>query len=718
MAALGGRAFWYLLIKKNGYWYTISGKAFSVEDLQQHCQDILDGRFAITARSDVAFFEARLSCPTIIPELPVKGLPDVRIICHNLVPVMAMLRVPTEESDGKANVHLGGIGFGINIASGKTTYAVQYNRHLSRLPGGAKPSGHVIPRFTDMLTIASKAQLHTNLGYLAADIVLDEKEGPVLVEINARAGLMVQIANRAGLKTRLEKVHDLSIDSPEKAVALSQQLFGTAPKAPVSPSGPAVIGSVEQVEVLLEEKEPVRVRAEMSTTLDGAVVDAELSARWNLPPSTTKKNMVLLRVKVAGRRLQVVAAVKNLSKKNYKLMLGGRVLAGFLIDPTPKGETSLPKELPKTTGITDPVRADKELADIDDKVRLLSHVLPRNMLSEKQTFLEKKGDYNPQFLYKKPRIATDTLRSRLARIQLSGSDATALLLMAKHEEIEKKLALIDAVGTDDFTAASTALYGTPSEAALIAAKERISKKTQLPARDHPVISSMQAAKVFRAAGREVGLSITVRSKDSMVATATAQKNGTVLIKTGAVFGRHHLASLIAHELYTHVLRGLNGKRQPLALLARGTADYLETEEGLAVWQQERVLPKNHQKCFTPAMSLIATTIAMKHSFADVARFYMENGFTLEESFIAAVKIKRGLTYTAAGGGFTRQHVYFSGYLTVNEFLHSGGDMADMYIGKTSLKSLSTVKKLKGLASPCHLPPRGEVITGLVAEVDG
>jgi len=35
------------------------------------------------------------------------GLPDIRIICFNMVPVIAMLRIPTELSDGKANLHSG-----------------------------------------------------------------------------------------------------------------------------------------------------------------------------------------------------------------------------------------------------------------------------------------------------------------------------------------------------------------------------------------------------------------------------------------------------------------------------------------------------------------------------------------------------------------------------------------------------------------------------------
>jgi D-alanine-D-alanine ligase-like ATP-grasp enzyme len=37
------------------------------------------------------------------------------------------------------------------------------------------------------------------LGYLGADIVLDHRQGPLLLEANARPGLAIQIANGQGL---------------------------------------------------------------------------------------------------------------------------------------------------------------------------------------------------------------------------------------------------------------------------------------------------------------------------------------------------------------------------------------------------------------------------------------------------------------------------------------------------------------------------------------
>ncbi|HMW73587.1 MAG TPA: sugar-transfer associated ATP-grasp domain-containing protein, partial [Cellvibrionaceae bacterium] len=49
----------------------------------------------------------------------------------------------------------------------------------------------------------------TGLGYLGVDLVLDRDLGPLLLELNARPGLSIQIANKAGLLPRLQAVEQL-----------------------------------------------------------------------------------------------------------------------------------------------------------------------------------------------------------------------------------------------------------------------------------------------------------------------------------------------------------------------------------------------------------------------------------------------------------------------------------------------------------------------------
>jgi alpha-L-glutamate ligase-like protein len=119
---------------------------------------------------------------------------------------MAMVRLPTKASDGKANLHRGAIGAGIDLGSGVTVKAVHQSRVVNRHPDTKSPVGGIrIPHWEEILMMAALATEMTGLGYLGADFVLDRDIGPVLLELNARPGLAIQIANQCGLRTRLDR---------------------------------------------------------------------------------------------------------------------------------------------------------------------------------------------------------------------------------------------------------------------------------------------------------------------------------------------------------------------------------------------------------------------------------------------------------------------------------------------------------------------------------
>jgi D-alanine-D-alanine ligase-like ATP-grasp enzyme len=68
----------------------------------------------------------------------------------------------------------------------------------------------------------------TKLGYLGVDIVLDRDKGPLLLELNARPGLSIQIANGAGLVPRLEVIeaHYQTLATAHERVAFARERFG------------------------------------------------------------------------------------------------------------------------------------------------------------------------------------------------------------------------------------------------------------------------------------------------------------------------------------------------------------------------------------------------------------------------------------------------------------------------------------------------------------
>lgn len=206
----------------------ISGALLNNGQLTHHLSNILSGMYSLGGHADKALIEYRVKFDPIFNDISYLGVPDIRIIVFLGVPVMAMVRLPTQLSDGKANLHQGAIGAGINIATGVTNYAVWRNSTIVEHPDtGVEVSGIQIPQWQHLLELASRCYELTGLGYLGVDIVLDRDKGPLMLEINARPGLNIQIANRQGLLYRLQKVeveHE-RLSGLEQRIEFARQQF-------------------------------------------------------------------------------------------------------------------------------------------------------------------------------------------------------------------------------------------------------------------------------------------------------------------------------------------------------------------------------------------------------------------------------------------------------------------------------------------------------------
>ena len=100
---------------KKGNWVLGDRSEIFIRQLESHVLNILDGNFSPYNVPDVALIEQRVKNHPDLKPYSVRGIPDIRVIVYNLVPIMAMLRLPTHESHGKANLHAGGIGVGLSL---------------------------------------------------------------------------------------------------------------------------------------------------------------------------------------------------------------------------------------------------------------------------------------------------------------------------------------------------------------------------------------------------------------------------------------------------------------------------------------------------------------------------------------------------------------------------------------------------------------------------
>ncbi len=177
------------------------------EEIQYHLSNILSGMYSLGGAADSAIIEYRVQFDKVFQTISYRGVPDIRTIVFRGIPVMAMLRLPTRKSDGRANLHQGAVGAGVNIHTGQTTFGVCQNEIVETHPDtGAYIKGVTIPHWNQILEMASKCHEIAGLDYLGVDIVLDKKKGPLMLELNARPGLSIQLCNDHGLLPRLNKV--------------------------------------------------------------------------------------------------------------------------------------------------------------------------------------------------------------------------------------------------------------------------------------------------------------------------------------------------------------------------------------------------------------------------------------------------------------------------------------------------------------------------------
>lgn len=190
----------------NGY-RKASGALMSESEMRYYLSNIISGMYAMSGSSDRIILEYKVKFDPLFADIAYQGVPDIRVILYKGVPAMAMLRLPTRASDGKANLHKGGIGAGIDLGTGKTLSGVQFGQVTDAHPEtGHSISGYQIPGWEKLLEMASRFYDITGLGYVGVDIVLDKDLGPMMLEVNARPGIAIQVANSAGLKHRLEAI--------------------------------------------------------------------------------------------------------------------------------------------------------------------------------------------------------------------------------------------------------------------------------------------------------------------------------------------------------------------------------------------------------------------------------------------------------------------------------------------------------------------------------
>jgi alpha-L-glutamate ligase-like protein len=203
----GGRGILVIVGREGNAFVRHNGQRLSAAEVRQQVSGIVSGLFSLGGTEDEALLQQRVVPDSAFERISYQGTADVRVIVYRNEPLMAMLRLPTKLSGGRANLHQGAVGAGVDLETGVTRRAVLRNRVTDRHPDtGESLVGFRVPHWPEILEVSRKVSAAVGLGYVGIDVVIDRRLGPLLLEANARPGLAIQIANGEGLLSRLEHV--------------------------------------------------------------------------------------------------------------------------------------------------------------------------------------------------------------------------------------------------------------------------------------------------------------------------------------------------------------------------------------------------------------------------------------------------------------------------------------------------------------------------------
>ncbi len=682
-------------------------EVFTLKQLKEHFHYIIDGFFSLSWGRDTVVIEKKIVLTKDIELLGKYGLPDLRIICYNMVPIMGMMRIPTEESWGKANLHGGACWVWIDIWTGKLTYITKGSKIIKSIPWIGDVRGITLPNWEEILRLAVKVQQVTKIGYLGCDIVLDEQDGPLLLEMNIRAWLEVQVANLAPLKSRLDRVEWIDVASVEKWVRLGRDLFSWDIEEKIKNiSWKKVLGTKEYIKMFLDEKvytylANIRV-SQGSNYISRKFVTDVLKLRVE---DSTK---IKLECEIMGVKRSIRFLVKDLDDANIILWLSS--LKGFLVDPFKykKWENPILWESDgvkaKNIAITQTyenqlLELDKKIMGIDKKMSLLKIVTPTNIEEEKTKFIESAWKYVPKFTYAENTLDTASLLSELEKIEIPDIPLSSLY-ERKKAEVKNKLLFVKAFQNkshSDMTQYSEAIFGGIVPENFDYAKDILKQRDSVNEEDE-ILYFEDIGDYLKKFNHIYDINVKLIERDGTA--RFTMKWDSLILRNGASVGKRELRSIVAHEVEWHYLRKVNGRLSKYSIFSRGTAGYIETEEGIAIYNQMRFITDKDKKFYSIFERYYFLQYARKHSYKKLIQklgdFYDGD---YEKVFHYMLRLKRGFVDPSKPGVFMKDAVYTNGYLSVRDYILWWWDLKSLYRGKIALDDLKEIENSRMVDIP-------------------
>jgi uncharacterized protein (TIGR02421 family) len=335
-----------------------------------------------------------------------------------------------------------------------------------------------------------------------------------------------------------------------------------------------------------------------------------------------------------------------------------------------------------------------DLDIVDRKLYLLNKnikfglINPINVDKEKKKLM-KDRTYEPVLRYKQSTHSLFDIKRNLRLLQTDDS-VLGKLLHYKRNEFLKVVHMLEHVGTPKLTPASLALHGRPSKELVKQARSLLDLEHTDTSMQYHGISSV---KKFVDALLHQGLQWKVREKDMVAGAYFDSAQGVLWINSQRKFSENDLKRLVVHEIGTHIRRAENAKNKKHKLFLMGFPGYLSTEEGLAMYNEDKAGLLSNDILKMYAGRVVAIDLALQSSFSSVYNSLLEF-FTKDDAFMLTMRVKRGLGVTSKPGAFTKDYLYLKGYYDMKKYVKKGGTLDRLYVGKIGIQHVPLLPHLE------------------------
>lgn len=679
-----------------------TGEVYSVEQIKIHLLNILDWFFSLSGSRDTVLIEKKIIITKEVQTLGTFGLPDIRIIVFNMVPVMAMLRIPTKESWWKANIHGWACAAWIDIWTGKLTYLTQHNKIVKSVPWIWDVRGTVLPDWDKMLEMSVRVQKETSIGYLGCDIVMDDKEWPLLLEMNIRPWISIQIANMARLKDRLERVEWIYINSVEKWVRLWRDLFSWDIEEKIrNLSWKKVVWSKEYVTIEYEKKKH-RYLGEIRSGRPSSLVDKSfLQNVLKLDEKTIEKWLIVLDISILWEKKKVKFTIKDTG--NVNIIIWVNALRWFLIDPFKykKWERPISEDKEYSNSINIAIqknnesqlkKIDKQLIWIDKKLLLLKYITPKNVAEEKKKFIDSKWEYIPKFEYQDVPMPLDSFEKEIKALEIPDIPLS-WIYSRKKEETLNKIKFLQAFLLKENKAQtkfSKKIFGDIDAKNLEYCNSILANKWVIKKEEE--FLTVDGIRDYVNKFNHI-YGINIRLKEAHKTSRFVMSGDVLFFREWSRVWKKEMRSIIAHEIEGHYLRKHNGKKLAYTIFGHGAGWYLEIDEWIAVYNQNRFLNSSDRKYYGIFNSYSLLDFALNNSYGAYLDEAMDrSAYDLWMTFNKIMRVKRGFSSFSDDGFFTKDVVYLNWLRKVENFVHEWWDLKELYIWKIGLQDLYDMKQ--------------------------